>query len=187
MLEHVTFITLKPHDHERIDAREFGLLDDYSKLVCLVLSPNCLLAAPLAPAALGMPALSVRKLVSAEPLSALATRTASTFDGSDSESHGGAAVAEGVVDICFHLFSLVRLVFSLIHLFVHYCACVTLQLHQESDDSSSSDNESDEDGGPGDEDNDAVGLVEEAVAARAHSIQAILKCDFCGEYSDKAL
>ena len=104
MLEHVTFITLKPHDHERIDAREFGLLDDYSKLVCLVLSPNCLLAAPLAPAALGMPALSVRKLVSAEPRSALATRTASTFDGSDSESHGGAAVAQDVVDICFHLF-----------------------------------------------------------------------------------
>ena len=72
-------------------------------------------------------------------------------------------------------------------MFVHYCACVTLQLHQESDDSSSSDNESDEDGGPGDEDNDVVGLVEEAVAARAHSIQVVLKCDFCGEYSDKAL
>ena len=183
MLEHVTFITLKPHDHVRIDARELGLLDDYSKMA----AASVPLAAPLAPAALGMPALSVRKLVSAEPLSALATRTASTFDGSDSESHGGAAVAEDVVDICFHLFSLVRLVFSLIHLFVHYCACVTLQLHQESADSSSSDNESDEDGGPGDEDNDAVGLVEEAVAARAHSIQAILKCDFCGEYSDKAL
>ena len=85
---------------------------------------------------------------------------------------------------CFHSFVLC---FSLIHLFVHYCACVTLQLHQESADSSSSDNESDEDGGPGDEDNDAVGLVEEAVAARAHSIQVVLKCDFCGEYSDKAL
>ena len=183
MLEHVTFITLKPHDHERIDARELGLLDDYSKLV----AASVPLAAPLAPAALGMPALSVRKLVSAEPRSALDTRTASTFDGSDSESHGGAAVAQDVVDICVHLFSPVRLVFSLIHLFVHYCACVTLQLHQESADSSSSDNESDEDGGPGDEDNDAVGLVEEAVAARAHSIQVILKCDFCGEYSDKAL
>ena len=100
MLEHVTFITLKPHDHERIDARELGLLDDYSKLV----AASVPLAAPLAPAALGMPALSVRKLVSAEPRSALATRTSSTFDGSDSESHGGAAVAEGVVDICFHLF-----------------------------------------------------------------------------------
>ena len=123
MLEHVTFITLKPHDHERIDAREFGLLDDYSKLVCLVLSPNCLLAAPLAPAALGMPALSERKLVSAEPCSALATRTASTFDGSDSESHGGAAVAEDVVDICFHLFSLVRLVF-----FTHSLVCSLLRL-----------------------------------------------------------
>ena len=87
----------------------------------------------------------------------------------------------------FTCFSLVRLVFSLIHLFVHYCVCATLQLHQESADSSSSDNESDEDGGPGDEDNDDVGLVEEAVAARAHSIQAILKCAFCGDYSDKAL
>ena len=123
MLEHVTFITLKPHDHERIDAREFGLLDDYSKLVCLVRSPNCLLAAPLAPAALGMPALSVRKLVSAEPCSALDTRTASTFDGSDSESHGGAAVAQDVVDICFHLFSLVRLVF-----FTHSLVCSLLRL-----------------------------------------------------------
>ena len=99
MLEHVTFITLKPHDHERIDARELGLLDDYSKMA----AASVPLAAPLAPAALGMPALSVRKLVSAEPRSALATRTASTFDGSDSESHGGAAVAQDVVDICFHL------------------------------------------------------------------------------------
>ena len=119
MLEHVTFITLKPHDHERIDARELGLLDDYSKLV----AASVPLAAPLAPAALGMPALSVRKLVSAEPLSALATRTASTFDGSDSESHGGAAVAEDVVDICFHLFSLVRLVF-----FTHSLVCSLLRL-----------------------------------------------------------
>ena len=100
MLEHVTFITLKQHDHERIDARELGLLDDYSKLV----AASVPLAAPLAPAALGMPALSVRKLVSAEPCSALATRTASTFDGSDSESHGGAAVAQDVVDICFTCF-----------------------------------------------------------------------------------
>ena len=100
MLEHVTFITLKPHDHERIDARELGLLDDYSKLV----AASVPLAAPLAPAALGMPALSVRKLVSAEPRSALATRTASTFDGSDSESHGGAAVAEDDADICFTCF-----------------------------------------------------------------------------------